>query len=298
MRPPLREAIRTKVPLISDGGMGTELQKAGLEPGGCGELWNIAQPEKVAAVHRAYLAAGAQLLTTNTFGANRFVLARYGLAERQEELVRAGARITRQVAGSEAWVMGSVGPCGGFLEPLGEVSVAALEESLRAQMRALLEEGVDAILLETMTAADELEISLRVAAELRAPCVIASLAYDRVRGGFKTMMGLGPADAARLAAALGAHVVGANCGTELAADDFLEIARAYREACDLPLLLQPNGGTPRLVESAIVYDIDARGLARGLCRLARCAQIVGGCCGVGPEHIRAFRNEWEAQLKS
>lgn len=284
----LLEALQARGPLVGDGGIGTELQKAGLEPGGCCERWNVERPQHVLAMHRAYAEAGAQLLTTNTFGANRFLLAHYGLESRVAELCRAGVRLARQAAGRECWVLGSVGPCGGFLAPLGEIPRAGLEASLREQIRTLLDEGVDAIIVETMTATDELEIAVRVARELGAPCVIASLAYDRTRMGYRTMMGVAPEQGARAARDAGAHVLGANCGASLTPEDFVGIARAYRSVSELPICLQPNGGKPRLREAEIVYEFSPEEMTAGLVELSRHAKIVGGCCGVAPRHIHDF----------
>ncbi len=284
----LLEAVQARGPLVGDGGIGTELQKAGLEPGASCERWNVERPKHVLAMHRAYVEAGAQLLTTNTFGASRFLLAHYGLESRVAELCRAGARLARQAAGRERWVLGSVGPCGGFLAPLGDIPRAGLEASLREQVRALLDEGVDAIIVETMTAVDELELAVRVARELGAPCVIASLAYDRTRMGYRTMMGVAPEQGARVARDAGAQVLGANCGASLTPEDFVGIARAYRSVSALPLCLQPNGGKPRLREAEIVYEFSPEEMTAGLVELSRHAQIVGGCCGVAPRHIRDF----------
>lgn len=284
----LKEALERRPVLVSDGGNGTELQKAGLEPGGCGESWNMLYPERVKAIHRAYLEAGSQLITTNTFGANRFVLSFYDLQSRVAELNLAGARLAREVASDKAWVMGSVGPCGRFLEPLGEISVRDLEASLREQIGALLEGDVDAVIFETQTALDELELGLRVARALGAPLVIASLAFDKVRDGYKTMMGVAPEQAAQVALGAGADLVGANCGTGLSPWDFVEIAQRYRNATTAPLILQPNGGKPQLQASAIVYPASAEEMGRALLALAQHGRIVGGCCGCGPEHIRAF----------
>jgi len=284
----LLEAIKTRGLLIGDGGIGTELQRAGLEPGASCERWNVERPKQVLAMHRAYADAGAQLLTTNTFGASRFLLARHGLGARVAELCRAGARLARQAAGRGCWVLGSVGPCGGFLEPHGEIPRAGLEASLREQIRALLDQGVDAIIVETMTAADELELAVRVARDLGAPCVIASLAYDRTRMGYRTMMGVAPEQGARSARDAGADILGANCGASLTPEDFVSIARAYRSVSSLPLCLQPNGGKPRLREAEIVYEFSPEEMTAGLLELTQHAQIVGGCCGVTPRHIRDF----------
>lgn len=290
----LKETLKSGATLVADGAMGTELQRAGLEPGGCGDEWNVLHPDRVLAIHNAYVEAGSQVLITNTFGSNRFVLARYGLESRAAEICRAGAQIARQAIRNRGWVLGDVGPCGGFLEPLGDIAPAALEDSLREQIGALLDGGVDAIILETMTALEEIEIGVRVAREMGAPCVVASMAYDRVRGlyegpDYKTMMGVAPEQAARALVAAGADVVGANCGSGLEPRDFVHLAQRFRGACDAPLALQPNAGQPRLEGPAVVYPVAPEEFAAALVELARQAQIVGGCCGSTPAHIRAFR---------
>lgn len=291
---PLKSSLRTHAPIIGDGAMGTELQRAGLEPGGCGDEWNLLHPERVLAIQRRYIEAGSQVLITNTFGANRFVLGRYELADRVREIARAGARIARQAIGDSGWVVGDVGPCGGFLEPLGEITPDELAASLRETVGGLLEGGVDAIILETITALDELDAGIRVARELGAPCIIASLAFDKVRDGYRTMMGATPEQAAQIAVSAGADVLGANCGTGLQPEEFANIAGHYRTVCDLPIMLQPNAGQPRLEGTVIVYPGTPEEFAASLLKLAPVAAIVGGCCGSTPDHIRAFAHRLHA----
>ncbi len=291
----LLEAIRSQAPLIGDGAMGTELQKAGLEPGGCGDEWNLIQAGRVLAIQRAYVEAGSQCLITNTFGTNRFVLSRYDLQDKVQEISLAGARIAREAMGDRGWVLGDVGPCGGFLEPLGEVTEEELAASLREQIGGLLEGGADAIILETITALDEMEVGIRVARELNAPCIIASMAYDRMKDGSnKTMMGVSPTQAAEWANRAGADVVGANCGTGLAPLNFAGIAREYRAATDKPIMLQPNAGQPRLEGTYVVYPVSPAEIAPDLIELAREGQIVGACCGSSPAHIAEFARKLRA----
>lgn len=283
----LLDAIKSSAPLIGDGAMGTELQKAGLEPGGCGDEWNLIHPERVLAIQRAYVDAGSQCLITNTFGTNRFVLGRYDLQDKVREIALAGARIAREAMAGRGWVLGDVGPCGGFLEPLGEITAQELAASMRDQIGGLLEGGVDAIILETITALDELELGIRIARELGAPCVIASMAYDKMKyGSYRTMMGVTPAQTA--AAAKDADILGANCGTGLTPRDFLGIARQFRDASHKPLMLQPNAGQPQLVGTDIIYPVSPEDIAADLVALTREAQIVGACCGSSPAHIAVF----------
>lgn len=287
-REPLLDLVRRGAPVIGDGGMGTELQRAGLEPGGCGDEWNVSHPEAVQAIQRRYVESGSQIILTNTFGTNRFVLSRYGHEARVAEIARAAAVNARAVAGEQAYVLGDIGPCGGFLEPLGEVTEAELEGTWRDAIGAMLEEGVDGIIFETMTALDEIVLGIRVARELGAPLIVASMSYDPVRnGGYKTMMGVSPGDGAQACVAAGAQVVGANCG-RMEPEEFEAVARVMRAVTDAPLILQPNAGQPTLVGDAIVYPRDPASLAPALVALSRHAAIVGGCCGTTPAHIGAF----------
>jgi len=151
--------------------MGTELQRMGLEPGSCGEIWNIEHPERVKAVHQSFLEAGAQLITTNSFRGNRFALRLYGQEGRVRELNLAAAQLAREVAGETVSVLGSIGPFGGFLEPLGETPPEQVFDAFLEQARALVEGGVDAIIVETMSAMEELELAVRAAREAGAPAV-------------------------------------------------------------------------------------------------------------------------------
>ncbi len=294
----LREALKQNRLLVSDGGIGTQLQQLGLEPGGCGDEWNLTNPEKVASVHRNYVAAGSQLITTNTFGSNRFVLANYGLEGKQREIAIAGARIAKEVMGDAGWVMGSVGPCGGMLQPIGEVDAAELERSLRVQIAALIEGGVDAVLIETMTAIDELELSVRVAREVGAQLIIASCAYDETKVGPRTMMGATPEKCVEVALEAGADVIGANCGTLASVDDFVDlVARLRAVSGDTPVILQPNGGQPTLEGDRIVYHVSPEEMAQRLARLGTEVNIIGGCCGTAPAHIHALTRLLSASKK-
>lgn len=288
MPEPLLDVVRSGATVIGDGGMGTELQRAGLEPGGCGDEWNLSHPDAVQAIQRRYVEAGSQIVLTNSFGTNRFVLSRYGLEGRVAEIARAAAINARAAAGSRAYVLGDIGPYGGFLEPLGEISEADLEATWRDAIGAMLAEGVDGIIFETMTALEEIVLGIRMARALGAPLVVASMSYDPVRGGgYKTMMGVSPGEGATACLAAGAQIVGANCG-RMEPEEFVEVARAMRAVTDAPLILQPNAGQPTLVGDVIVYPRDPASLAPALVELSRHAAIVGGCCGTAPAHIEAF----------
>jgi 5-methyltetrahydrofolate--homocysteine methyltransferase len=278
--------------LVADGAMGTELQRAGLPIGVGGEGWNLDHPDRVEAIHAAYLEAGSDVILTNSFGATRWGLGQHGLADRLDEVNRAAARIARRAAGPGRLVLGDLGPTGQLLKPLGAVTLRDLKADAVARCRALLEEGVDGIICETLTAIDEAVTVVQSALEAGAPFVIASFAFDkRPNGRVRTMMGLAPAEAARRARAAGAAIVGANCGTNLAVGDFAGLADELAAASSLPVMIQPNAGQPRLEDGRAVYDLSGAAFADGMDAVLRAgARIVGGCCGTGPAHIRALRS--------
>lgn len=285
----------TQRPLLADGAMGTQLQAAGLEAGGCGEAWNLDAPDKVLAIQRAYVEAGSDCLTTNTFGGSRIMLERHGEGERVAAINRAGVEIARRAFGERpGFVLGDVGPFGGLLEPYGDVAPDTVAAAFSEQTAALVDAGVDAILIETQTALEELGLAIEAARTAGAPCVIASVAFDRLRdgSGVATMMGVDPERAAEFIAASGADVVGLNCGTGVGMKRAATVVERYRESCDLPVMAQPNAGQPVLEDLQVVYKQLPEEMAKGVeGLLAAGARIVGGCCGSTPEHVRLFRAE-------
>lgn len=285
----LRNTLNRRA-LLGDGAMGTQLQQLGLTPGACGELWNVEHAGRVAQVHRAYLAAGSDLLTTNTFGGTSYVLAGHGAGARVRELNVAAARLAREVAGGQAWVLGNLGPFGGMLEPFGETPADEVAVAFREQAAALLEGGADALLIETMSDPAEAALAVTAARAAGADVVIATFTFQHAAGGFRTMMGTTVADGLAEIIAAGADVVGANCGTELSLDDYVTLTgELVTAAAGRPVIVQPNAGSPLLVDGRICYDESAAEFAQAAQRLlAAGARIVGGCCGSTPEHINAM----------
>ncbi|MBZ5554348.1 MAG: homocysteine S-methyltransferase family protein [Acidobacteriia bacterium] len=291
MKTDILESLQTQI-LLSDGSIGTELQKMGLEPGALGELWNVDHPERIQSLHRAYLEAGSRLLTTNSFRGNRLALSQYGLEARIDELNRAAATLAREAAAGRAWVMGSLGPFGGFLEPLGDTRAEEVFDVFREQARALLGGGSDLILIETMSSAEEMDLAIRAAREAGAAVVFATMTFAKVRDGFRTMMGVSPQQAAEVMDHAGADVIGCNCGTALEMEDHEQIVRALSGFTSKPIIVQPNAGQPELVGTEIVYRRTPEGMAVKVPALIRAgARVVGGCCGTTPEHIRLFDEE-------
>ena len=294
----LLAAIRDRV-LLADGAIGTQLQLAGLESGGCGEAWNVDHPERVAAIQRRYVEAGSDCLITNTFGGSRIMLARHGEAARTAAINAAGVAVARAAFGERAgFVLGDIGPFGGLMEPFGEIARAEVEAAFREQAKALVEAGADAIIVETQTALEELEIAVAAAKEAGAPAVIGSIAFDKMldQDDVRTMMGVSPEAAAEFMAERGVDVLALNCGTGIDMTMAAAIVRRYRSVSGLPIMAQPNAGQPVLENFKVIYRETPEEMVRGLPELLDAgAAIVGGCCGSTPEHIRAFRAVLDAR---
>jgi 5-methyltetrahydrofolate--homocysteine methyltransferase len=299
LRKTLLEVIKTR-PLLGDGAMGTQLMFAGLEQGNCGEAWNLSHPDRVLAIQRRYAEAGSDCIITNTFGGSRIMLNRHGEADRVTDINAAAVAITREAfGGREGYVLGDIGPFGGLMEPYGDFTEAQVREAFTEQAKALVDAGADAIIIETQTSLEELDIAITAAKEAGAPCVIGSMAYDVTLDGstFRTMMGIDPERAAEFMQEHGADIVALNCGTRMDMERAREAVERYRRATDLPVMAQPNAGQPKLVNMKVIYDETPDQMVTGVEPLLDAgANIIGACCGSTPEHIRAFRQAIDRYL--
>lgn len=290
-RLPLLEQLSNR-PLCCDGAMGTQLLARGMSSGECGMLWNVRRPDDVKAIHQAYRDAGCDLITTNSFGGTRFVLQNHSLADRVAELNNAAARVARSAAGESGWVLGDVGPFGDFLEPVGETSPDDLRAAFRDQIAALLDGGVDAILVETMSDPAEAVVGVEAAKLCSTDVpVVVTYAFQKIApGDFRTMMGTLAAEAIRRATDVGAQIVGTNCGTGLSLDDYVELAQQLVAAAGkAAVIVQPNAGSPRTENGRTIYDATPEQMAQTAKRLLDSGvRIVGGCCGTTPEHLAAM----------
>ena len=288
----LLEALKTRT-LLGDGAMGTQLQLAGLEPGGCGEAWNVDHPDRVLEIQRRYVEAGSDCLITNTFGGCSIMLDRHENGHRVSEINAAGARIAREAFGDrEGYVIGDIGPFGGLLEPYGEIAESTVREAFRQQADALVEAGVDAVIIETQTSYEELGIGVEEAKAAGAPCVIGSMAYDvtQDRSEIRTMMGISPEEAAQFMVDADVDIVAVNCGAGVDVGWAAKAVAAYRKISDRPTMAQPNAGIPELIDMQVVYRQTPEDMGSELPELLSAgANIVGGCCGSTPDHIRYFR---------
>lgn len=279
-----------RAPVLLDGAWGTELQARGLEVGECPDRWNLTHPERVEAVAKAYVAAGSEIILTNTFGANRFILERHGLADSAAEIARTGAAISRRAAGDKARVFGSMGPSGRMLA-MDEVSEDDLLTTFELQAEALAEGGVDGIVIETMAEIAEQTIAIRAATATGLP-VVACMAYDAGASHDHTMMGVTPEAAAEAAAKAGADVVGANCGSGI--EDYVRLGARLRAATSLPIWIKPNAGMPELINGKAVYRMAADAFADFYPELREAgADFIGGCCGTSPAFISALLERME-----
>ncbi len=273
-------------PIVADGAMGTMLQAAGLSPGKTGEFWVLERPDAVAAVHRAYVEAGADLILTCTFGGTRPRLERSGLANRVAEVNRRAVEIARQAAAGRALVAGDIGPLGELLAPLGKRSYEEAVDLFAEQAVALAEAGVDVLYIETMSSLEEARAAVEGARRAASHLPITLTFSFDTHG--RTNMGVRPEQAAKAALEWGVTALGANCGYTLEmTQEALEKMRAV--ASDAVLIAKPNAGLPRMVEGKPVYDATPEMMADFAVRaVALGARIVGGCCGSTPAHIQAI----------
>ncbi|MHC5038042.1 MAG: homocysteine S-methyltransferase family protein [Planctomycetota bacterium] len=275
--------------MLFDGAMGARLLDAGLPIGTPPEVWNVDRPATVEGIHKAYLAAGAEVVTTNTFGGTPVKLAAHGIGERCRELNLAGARLAVQaksaVPRGEVFVAGDMGPCGKFFPPVGDLDEATVAEGARIQAELFVSSGVDLLLCETLGDLREAEIAVRALREVTDIPVVATMTFDKKRRGYFTVMGDRPGDAVRQLAEAGADAVGANC--TLAPEGMAGLAEVLVAESPVPVLIQPNAGNPEMVEGRAVYRISPETFGAWVFPLLEMGvAAVGGCCGTGPAHIR------------
>ena len=276
--------------LIADGGWGTELVQKGLGAGEAPEAWNLKRRDEVFAVASSYVQAGADIILTNTFGGTRMKLAKAGLDAQTERLNRLGAEISKQAAANRSLVFASIGPTGEFMKPLGMVSEEEIFRDFAEQAKALAAGGADGIVIETMTDLAEAKSALRAVKENTKLPVAVTMTFDKGRKGYATIMGVRPEQAAQELEKNGADIVGANCGAGI--DNMIELMRAMRVATKLSLWCKPNAGLPEFVGGKTIYRETPEMMASHFKSLVDAgADIVGGCCGTTPAHIRLFGQE-------
>ncbi len=271
--------------LVADGATGTNYQALGLEPGLAPEEWLFAAPERVLEVHRAFVAAGADLILTCSFGATPLRLADGPLAGRVRDVNLRAAELAREAAAGRVLVAGSLGPTGQLCEPLGTLSLDECADNFAEQAAALADGGCDLLVFETFFALEEALAAIEGTKRVTDLPLVVTFSFDQ---GTRTMMGLSATDVVRAVVPLGVAAVGANCGRSLAdADKVVEELLAV--AGDTPLWVKPNAGVPKIVGDAVVYEAGPADLAAHARRYVdQGVRVVGGCCGSTPAHVAAI----------
>lgn len=285
----LLERIAQGDVLVSDGAMGTFLHAKGLQAGECPESWCISHHDVVKGIAEAYIAAGSDIVETNSFGGTSFKLHAYGMADKVTEFNRAAAALAKSAIAGKGYVAASIGPTGHIVEEEGgDVTCKALYDAFREQAVALAEGGADAICVETMASLIEATQAVKAAKENTSLPVICTFTFEAGAKGFRTMMGVKPDRAAKESAVAGADVVGANCGNGIV--NMIEITKQMRTACpDVPILIHANAGTPIVENGKTVFPESPEFMASRVVELLQAgANIIGGCCGTGPSHIAAM----------
>ena len=270
-------------PVLTDGAWGTQIMKRGLQPRECPDSWNLSHPEKVEEVAREYVDAGSRVILTNTFGANRYALGKFGLADEVAEININGVDISRRAAGTKAYVFASMGPTGKLLATR-EVTENDLQQAFEEQAQAMAKAAPDAIVVETMMDLTEARIAATAAKQTGLP-VVACLVFDSGRLKDRTMMGNTVEQAVEVLSQLEVDAIGANCGQGI--EGFIPICKRMRAATELPLWMKPNAGRPETVDGQAVYTTTAQDFVRFVPELIQAgANFIGSCCGSEPAFIR------------
>ncbi|MDN5332345.1 MAG: 5-methyltetrahydrofolate--homocysteine methyltransferase [Tepidanaerobacteraceae bacterium] len=275
--------LKEKV-LLFDGAMGTMLMKRGLSPEKCPEILNLESPEIVEEVHRQYVKAGADIIETNTFGANRCKLSSFGLEDKVAGINKRAVEIARRAAKDTALVAGSIGPTGRLISPLGDLTFDEAYDIFREQAGYLLTAGVDLIVIETMSDLQEMRAALLAVKDCGKIPVICLMTFEQ---NGRTLTGTDAETALRVLSAMGATAVGLNCG--LGPKEALEIAKKMTKIGMVPVCVQPNAGLPDVREGETIYTVTPEEMAMYMKKMVLSGvSIVGGCCGTTPEHIKAM----------
>jgi len=283
----LLTALRTH-PLLLDGAAASQLSQAGLRAGECPEEWNRTHPRTVAAIHQAFVEAGAQVVTTNSLGANRVGLNRYGLANQVFELNLSAAQIAREICPDDTYVAGSVGPTGEMVTPSGRLTFEKLVTIFQEQIAGLVEGGVDLICVENMSQLHEARAAVIAAKQFPRVPVLVTMVFTAHPSGFRTTMNVDPQSAVLELEAAGADAIGCSCG-QLSAKQMARLVARLKQLTKLPIVAQLDPGKPSLRKGLLFYSRTPQQLAKGAREVLQAgADIVGGSWGTTPNHIAAM----------
>lgn len=280
----LSEFLRNTEPILLDGAMGTQLEQAGLKMGGQS---NVLNPKEVLAIHTQYADCGVHILLTNTLTMNRIYIEAHNIDVDVREVNLAGAKLAKSAVREGQYVLGDISSTGKIIEPYGDLSESDAYEAFVEQATVLAEGGVDGFIIETMFDLREALCALRACRDVAPLPVIASMAFTTSEKGGRTMMGNSAKECATILTEAGASAIGGNCG-DLDPLQMAEVVWLLQEATSLPIVAQPNAGKPKLVGNQTVFDMSPTEFASGISKCLQAgAQLVGGCCGTSPAHIRA-----------
>lgn len=273
--------------LTSDGAWGTYLFKKGLATGTCPEEWNLTHYEDVFDIAKSYILAGSDIISTNSFGSNYFKLMQYNLQEKLSEICQTAAEISRKAAGNDKMVMASIGPTGKFLI-MGDVTEEELYDTFKMQSVAFEKGGADAVCIETFYALDEAELAIKAVKENTSLEVICTFTFDKSGDEFKTLMGVSPEQMTESLINYGTDIIGANCG--FGYEDMPKIVQSIRSASkSIPIIIQANAGLPVFENDQLIYSETPEKIKTIIPKIIEAgANIIGGCCGTTPEHIKVI----------
>jgi 5-methyltetrahydrofolate--homocysteine methyltransferase len=285
----IRERLQRGDVIVGDGALGTMLMKRGLKHGDAPETTNLNNPEILQEMAALYFDAGAEIISTNTFGASPLRLQQFSLEKQVEAINRNAVAAVRKAVGDKAYISASIGPSSRMFKPAGNAEREEVFESFRQQLSILLSEGVDLVCIETMMNAAEAELAIKAAKSVSASIpVMATMTFNKVPKGFFTIMGTSIKVAAQQLEQAGADIIGSNCGNGMV--EMVQIAREFRDNSKLPIAIQGNAGLPTSEGGELIYAEKPEFMASKAAELlAIGVQIIGGCCGTTPEHIRAIR---------
>lgn len=288
----LQQILQDRRAILFDGGMGTLLISAGLEHGQAPEWWNLENRSQVAAAHRSYVDAGADVITTNTFGANPKKLATVGLEGKCQQVNQAAVELAREVCDENTLLAGDLGPTGLLFPPMGDATFEGLTATFSEQASSLASAGVDLLIVETMYDQREAKAAVLAAKDTGLP-VLATMTFEAKKRGFFTIVGDRIIPTFQSLIEAGADAVGFNCSVE--SDTMLEMIREAAQGVDVPLIGQPNAGQPLATPDGVVYNSDPRQFCADIVQMIEAgARIVGGCCGTTPEFIGMIRQRLDS----
>jgi 5-methyltetrahydrofolate--homocysteine methyltransferase len=294
----LLERLKNGETLVADGALGTMLMERGLKPGEPPESFNLTRLQVLEEIARLYFNAGADIISTNTFGASPLKLSFYSLEDKIKEINRNAILAVRKVVDDHAYVAASCGPSGRILKPYGDTEPEDVYKSFEKQMCILVDSGIDIICIETMIDLNEAILAIKAAKNVsRTTPVISTMTFDPTSGGFYTVMGTNIQDAVKGLEKAGADIIGSNCGNGI--ENMIKIAKDFKQYSTVPLIIQSNAGIPRLQGDKTVYPETPKFMAKKTKELlAIGVSIIGGCCGTTPEHIREIKHMTDSYVKS